>query len=121
MGAEVLIQRVQDLAASVGLVNHATFSAQLTVTEAYDVVGSLADVVHRLSQLAGFLARVAEAADPAEYFDDRGLDPRGAVGEAAQALSALTADLDALSVHTSAAHNALGHLGRPWTPEEVGV
>lgn len=89
-----LARHLDGASTSVALANHATHGAPLTVTDAYDVVGALDELLRRLPQLVGFLVRSTERADPAEYFDDRG------------------ADLDAAGAHATTAHNHLGRLGR---------
>lgn len=107
----------RDAAEAISTANHAIVAGVIELTDAYDVVGHLDDLVHRLPQLVGYLARTAERAHAADYFDDRGTDPATTADDAAQALRAALGGLDATAGHLVTAHNALGHLGRH-TPED---
>ncbi|MDD7940922.1 hypothetical protein PHK61_21100 [Actinomycetospora lutea] len=112
-----LARHLAGASASVALANHATHGPPLTVTDAYDVVGALDELLRRLPQLVGFLVRSTQRADPAEHFDDRGREPAGAIAEAGHALARVVADLDAAGAHATTAHNHLGHLGRHVTED----
>ena len=112
-----LARHLDGASTSVALANHATHGTPLAVTDTYDVVGALDELLHRLPQLVGFLVRSTEGADPAGYFDDRGADPAGAITEAGHALALVVADLDAAGTHATTAHNHLGHLGRHATED----
>ncbi|MCD2186195.1 hypothetical protein [Actinomycetospora soli] len=92
--------------------NHATVRGAITPTEAYDVVGNLDDLVHRLPQLLDFLVRSLRQADGAEHFDDRGADPGQALGLAHGHLDDARHHAAELAAHLTQAHNQLGHLGR---------
>ncbi|MFC5142359.1 hypothetical protein ACFPK1_29315 [Actinomycetospora rhizophila] len=112
-----LARHLTGASTSVALAIHATHGAPLALTDAYDVVGALDELLHRLPQLVGFLVRSSERADPADHFDDRGADPAGAITDAGHALALVVADLDAAGTHATAAHNHLGHLGRHVTED----
>jgi hypothetical protein len=107
-----LARHLAGASTSVALANHATHAAPLALTDAYDVVGSLDELLRRLPQLVWFLVCSTERANPADYFDDRGHAPAGAIADAGHALALVVADLDAVSAHATIAHNHLGHLGR---------
>ncbi|MHC1561987.1 hypothetical protein ACR9E3_23750 [Actinomycetospora sp. C-140] len=112
-----LARHLDGASTSVALANHATHGTPLAVTDAYDVVGALDELLHRLPQLVGFLVRSTERADPAGYFDDRDHDPTAVIADAGHALALVVADLDAAGAHATTAHNYLGHLGRHVTED----
>lgn len=113
-----LARHLDGASTNVALANHATHGAPLAVTDAYDVVGALDELLRRLPQLVGFLVRSTERADPADYFDDRGHHhPTAAITDAGHALALVVADLDAAGAHATTAHNHLGHLGRHVTED----
>ena len=87
------------------------------IDEAYDVVGNLDDLAHRLPQLLDFLTRSLRRADAAEYFDDRDSPPEQALCLAHGHLDDTRHHAAELAAHLTAAHNELGHLGRH-TPED---
>jgi hypothetical protein len=97
--------------------NHATVRGPITATEAYDVVGHLDDLAHRLPQLLDFLTRSLRRADATEYFDDRGSDPGQALRRADGHLDDARHGAADLAEHLIHVHNELGHLGRH-TPED---
>lgn len=106
-----LAQHVEAAAESVRAANHAAHEP-LTGPGAHDVVGSLAELVRRLPQLLGYLARGLRRADPAEHFDDRGQDPATALCHAHSHLADARGLVDDLARQLDQAHNHLGHLGR---------
>lgn len=108
--ARLLRLHVDDASTALRNANHATFRETVTVTDAYDVVGSAAELVHRFPQLLGYLAR-SIGRTPGRYYDDRGRDPADAIRDAVTALDAATGGIDLVAVHLTTAHNALGHLG----------
>ncbi|GLZ46616.1 hypothetical protein Acsp06_28010 [Actinomycetospora sp. NBRC 106375] len=112
-----LARHLDGASTSVALANHATHGAPLAVTDAYDVVGALDELLRRLPQLVGFLVRSTKRADPTDYFDDLGRHPAGAIADAGHALALVVADLDAAGAHATTAHNHLGHLGRLTTED----
>jgi hypothetical protein len=97
--------------------NHATVRGSITATEAYDVVGNLDDLAHRLPQLLDFLVRSLRRADAAEYFDDRGTDPGRALALAHGHFDDARLGAAELAEHLIHVHNELGHLGL-LTPED---
>lgn len=105
-------QHLDAASESVRQAKHPAQGRLLVVTDAYDAVGSLDELVGRLPQLVGYVARSVDRAPCDGVFDDRGHDPEEALTDAAQALTAALGSLDALGVHTRTAHNVLGHLGR---------
>lgn len=107
----------RDAAEAVSGANHATVREPVALTDAYDVVGHLDDLVHRLPQLVEYLARTAERAHAEDYFDDRGTDAAATADDAARALRAVLDGLRPAGAHLVTAHNHLGHLGRH-VPEE---
>jgi hypothetical protein len=109
--ARILHLRLDEAATALHSANHATFGATIAVTEAYDLVGTLDQLVHRLPQLLGYLGR-SVSQSPGWYFDDRGRDPSATRTDAAHALDAATGGIDLVTVQLTAAHNALSHLGR---------
>ncbi|GAA4940172.1 hypothetical protein EV188_106244 [Actinomycetospora succinea] len=108
------IERAADAVRSA---NHATMRSPITPPDAYDVVGGLADLARRVPQLVEFLTRAMSAAEPAEYFDDRGGETRLTLHVASTGLWCARHDLTELAFHLDQTHNALGHLGRH-TPED---
>ena len=70
-----LAAAVAQAADQLRIANHETVRGSITATEAYDVVGNLDDLAHRLPQLLDYLTRSLRRADAPEYFDDRGTDP----------------------------------------------
>lgn len=112
-----LLVGTRDAADAISGANHATVREPVALTDAYDVVGHLDDLVHRLPQLVEYLARTAERAHAEDYFDDRGTDAAATADQAAHALRAVLDDLQPAGTHLVAAHNHLGHLGR-YVPEE---
>lgn len=109
--ARILRLRLDEAATALHSANHATFGATIAVTEAYDLVGTLDQLVHRLPQLLGYLGR-SVSHSPGWYFDDRGRDPSATRTEATRALDAATGGIDLVTVQLTAAHNALSHIGR---------
>jgi hypothetical protein len=107
-----LADHLTDAVENVRAANHAALNRRIDAAEAYDVAGALDELVGRLPQLVAYLARVLDRAPRVGLFDDRGRDPEEALTDAGHALAAVIGALDALGVHTRAAHNALGHLGR---------
>ncbi|WP_433784654.1 hypothetical protein ACQPX6_00310 [Actinomycetospora sp. CA-101289] len=108
--ARILRLRIEEAATALGAANHATFGETVTATDAYGLVGSLDELVHRLPQLFGFIGR-SVSQGPGWYFDDRGRDPASTRSEATGALALATAGIDVVTIQLTAAHNALGHLG----------
>ncbi|NMO91803.1 hypothetical protein [Actinomycetospora sp. TBRC 11914] len=92
--------------------NHATVRGPITATEAYDVVGHLDDLAHRLPQLLDFLIRSLRRADAVEYFDDRDSPSEQALCRAYGHLDDTRHHAAEMAAHLTAAHNQLGHLGR---------
>ena len=92
--------------------NHATVRGSITATEAYDVVGNLDDLAHRLPQLLDYLTRSLRRADAVEYFDDRGTPSEQALCLAHGHLDDTRHHAAEMAAHLTAAHNELGHLGR---------
>lgn len=92
--------------------NHATVRGAITATEAYDVVGNLDDLAHRLPQLLDFLTRSLRRADPAEYFDDRAIPSEQALCLAHGHLEEVRHHAAELAAHLAETHNQLGHLGQ---------
>lgn len=109
--ARILRLRTEEAATALTSANHATFREPVTITDAYDLVGTLDELVRRLPQLFGFLSRAVERAQGPHY-DDRGLDPVDAIRGAAHALDAATAGLELTVAQLATAHNHLGHIGR---------
>lgn len=103
---------VERAAEAVHSANHASVRGALDGPEAYAVVGNLAELVRRLPQVLGFLARSLRRADAAEYRDDRGADPAGALCHAHGHLVDARGLVDDLADHRDHAHHHLGHLGR---------
>jgi hypothetical protein len=105
-----LAQHVERASEAIRAANHASLGP-VTGPDAYAVVGSLAELVHRVPQLLDFLSRGLRRVDPAEHYDDRGADPAGALGQADGHLLGARALVDDLADHLDHAHNHLGHLG----------
>jgi hypothetical protein len=97
--------------------NHATVRGPITAIEAYDVVGNLDDLAHRLPQLLDFLVRSLRWADAVEYFDDRDSPSEQALCLAHGHLDDARRGAADLAEHLIHVHNELGHLGRH-TPED---
>lgn len=108
----------QDASNSLRLANHDSLAGHLELSDVYDVVGNLDELVHRLPQLVTYLARSVEHAHDEGLVDDRGGDPADALHDLKHALTAVLSGLVAVGIHLAAAHNALGHLGRDHTPED---
>ena len=106
-----LAQHVDHAAESIRAANHAALGP-LNGPDAYAVVGSLAELAHRLPQLLDYLGRGLRRADPTEHDDDRGADPAGALCHAHGHLADARGLVDDLADHLDHAHNHLGHLGR---------
>ncbi|MEJ2889718.1 hypothetical protein [Actinomycetospora aeridis] len=111
-----IAQHLDAAAENIRQANHAS-REPVTRPDAYAVVGSLAELVHRLSQLLDYLARGLGCADPADHYDDRGHDPIGALLAAQDDLRAADAAARTLAGHLDHAHNHLGHLGRRITED----
>lgn len=109
MTARLLRLHLDEAATALAAANHATFRETVTVTDAYDLVGTLDQLARRLPQLVGYLGRSIDRAN--RIYDDRGRDPSDAVRDAVTALVATTGAVDLVVVHLATAHNALGHLG----------
>lgn len=103
------IERAADAVRSA---NHVTMRGALDGPETYTVVGNLAELVHRLPQVIDFLARGLSRADRAEHYDDRGVDPAGALRHAYSHLIDARGLVEDVAHQLDQAHNHLGHLGR---------
>lgn len=112
----VIAQHLDAAAENVRQANHAS-RGPLTGPDAYAVVGSLAELVHRLPQLLDYLTRGLRRADPTEHYDDRGHDPIGALFAVQDDLRDADAAARTLAGHLDNAHNHLGHLGRHVTED----
>lgn len=107
---------VDEASESIRAANHAA-AGPVTGSDAYPIVGSLGELVHRLPQLVDYLARGLRRADPTEHYDDRGHDPADALQLAHGALLLAGDRLSDLAHELDAAHNHLGHLGRRITED----
>lgn len=114
---DTLAQHIDTASESVRAANHATMRAPLDISEAYAVVGGLAELVGRLPQLIDYLARSLRRADPAQHYDDRGRDPADALHAAHIHLDAARSSAVTAREQLDDTHNQLGHLGRR-LPEE---
>ncbi|MDD7942572.1 hypothetical protein PHK61_29585 [Actinomycetospora lutea] len=106
-----LVQYVDCASEAVRAANHAALGA-VTGPDAYAVIGSTAELVHRLPQLLDFLGRGLRRAEVADHHDDRGTDPSRALCQAHGALIDARGLIDELAGFLDHAHNHLGHLGR---------
>lgn len=106
-----LARHVDAASESIRAANHAAHGP-VTGPDAYDAVGSLAELIRRLPQLLDHLARGLRRADPAELYDDRGQDPATAIRDAHGDLTDARGLVDDLARQLDLAHNHLGHLGR---------
>ena len=117
MSAETVRRRLDDASEAVRAANHVRLDETTTAGHAYDVVGTLDELVHRIPQVVEHLAGALRRTDAAGYRDDRGHEPIRALFAVQDELRDARAALDVAGRHLATAHNHLGHLGRVMTED----
>lgn len=109
---------LEEASSAVRSANHAALSGRLPLTDCYDVVGNLDELLTRLAQIVAHARRNVLNADATAYYDDCGRDPTEAITDADTALESAWSELSGARVWTGTAHAALGRLGRRHIEED---